>query len=90
MSKCKTTVLSFEEFTDDEFKKPSNFYIMDAMQNYVFFHTRDRLVAQEWCDKIYDGVYTVNASKMGKNSGTNTVRGVLNSKSRQGHKMSGR
>lgn len=84
MSKCKTTIITFEEFTDDDFKKPSNFYIMDAMQNYMFFHTRERSVAQEWCDKIYEGAYTVNASKMQKNSGTNTVRASLNSKSRAG------
>lgn len=90
MSKCKTTIITFEEFTDDDFKKPSNFYIMDAMQNYVFFHTRDRAVAQSWCDTIYDGVYTVNASKMNKSSGTESAVGRLSSKSRQGLKTRGK
>lgn len=84
MSKCKTTVITFEEFTDDEFKKPSNFYIMDAMQNYVFFHTRQREVAQEWCDKIYDGRYKVNASKMSKAPESQSAVGRINSRSRQG------
>ena len=90
MSKCKTTVLTFEEFTDDEYRKPSNFYVMDALQNYVFFHTRDRLTAQEWCDKIYDGAYTVNASKMGKKSDSESAVGRLGSKSRQGLRTKGR
>jgi len=90
MSKCKTTVLTFEEFTDDEYRKPSNFYVMDALQNYVFFHTRDRLIAQEWCDKIYDGAYTVNASKMGKKSDSESAVGRLGSKSRQGLRTKGR
>ena len=90
MSKCKTTIISFEEFTDDEFKKPSNFYIMDAMQNYVFFHTRCRLTAQAWCDKIYDGRYKVNASKMSKASGIESAVGRLGSKSRQGLKTKGK
>lgn len=88
MSKCKTTIITFEEFTDDEFKKPSNFYIMDAMQNYVFFHTRDRLVAQSWCDKIYDGAYTVNASKMSKAPDSQSAVGRINSKSRSGMRKS--
>jgi hypothetical protein len=86
MSKCKTTVLTFEEFTDDDYRKPSNFYIMDALQNYVFFHTRDRLVAQEWCDKIYDGAYTVNASKMGKKPESESAVGRMNTKSRMNSK----
>ncbi len=90
MYKCKTTVLNFEEFTDDDYKKPSNFYIMDAMQNYVFFHTRQREVAQEWCDTIYDGRYKVNASKMSKASGTESAVGRLGSKSRQGLKTRGK
>lgn len=90
MSKCKTTVLSFEEFTDDDYKKPSNFYIMDAMQNYVFYHTKDRHTAQEWCNKMYDGAYTVNASKMNKSSGTESAVGRLGSKSRQGLKTKGK
>jgi len=82
--------LTFEEFTDDEYRKPSNFYVMDALQNYVFFHTRDRLIAQEWCDKIYDGAYTVNASKMGKKSDSESAVGRLGSKSRQGLRTKGR
>lgn len=86
----KTTTLTFEEFTDDNYRKPSNFYIMDAMQNYIFFHTRERSVAQEWCDKIYDGAYKVNASKVSKPSGTESAVGRLSSKSRQGLKTRGK
>ena len=91
MSKCKTTIITFEEFTDDDFKKPSNFWVKDAMGDYCFFHCRERSAAQDICNERYGvGRYTVNASKMQKNSGTNTVRGTLNSKSRQGHKTRGK
>lgn len=87
----KKTIVSYAELTDIDFKPPSNFYIKDAMQNYIFYSSRDRQKVQQAVDDEFGkGHYTVNASKMQKNSGTNTVRGVLNSKSRQGHKTSGR
>ena len=91
MSKIKTTVISFEDFSDDDFTKPSNYYVRMATGDFYFVHTRDRLTAQQVIDDEFGkGHYKVNASKMGKNSGTNTVRGVLNSKSRQGHKTRGK
>ncbi len=76
MSKAKVTVVSYEEFTDIEFMAPANFYIKDAMGFYNYFHTRDRAVAQEWCNNIYGvGQYKVNASKISKSKGDNTCTG---------------
>ena len=84
MSKCKTTVVTFEEFHEEYFKHPSAFFIRDCMGDYVFFHTRSRETAQEWCDKCYDGMYKVNSGKMGKAPESQSARGFINSKSRAG------
>lgn len=62
----KTTVVSYDEFADIDFKPPSTYYIRDA-QGYVFIHTRGRDKAQEWADTQYGkGMYTVRASKLTK------------------------
>ena len=89
MSKCKTTVITFEEFTDDDFKKPSNFWVKDAMGDYCFFHCRERSTAQDICnDRYVVGRYTVNASKMSKAPDSQSAVGRINSKSRSGMRKS--
>ena len=63
----KVTVVSFEEFSDYLFIPPATFYIVDAMQNYVYYHTSKREVAQQAVDNEYGkGRYTVKASKLQK------------------------
>lgn len=63
----KTTLVSYEEFTDYEFQPPATFYIMDSLQNYIFVHTSQRSVAQEVVDEMYGkGRYTVRAAKQQK------------------------
>ncbi len=85
MSKCKTTVISYSEFIDDDFKKPSNHYIKNAMGDFTFFHSRDRATCQQACDEMYGvGQYKVNASKMGKSPESQSAVGRINSKSRAG------
>ena len=87
MSKPKITVISFEEFSDDDFKKPSNYFIRSAMGDYYFFHTRDRSVSQVWCNELFGvGQYTVNASKMSKKPDSESAVGRLNTKSRMNSK----
>jgi hypothetical protein len=82
-------VVDFEDYTDMEFKEISSFWIKNCLGQKVYFKTRSREIAIGVCDQLYGvGFYQVSSGKMGKNSGTNTVRGVLNSKSRQGHKTS--
>jgi len=44
------SVLSYEEYqlAIEDGKILPKYYIVDAMQNYVFVHTRNRLAAYEW------------------------------------------
>ena len=44
------SVLSYEEYQEAvaESKILPKYYIVDALQQYVFVHTRNRLVAYEW------------------------------------------
>jgi len=85
MSKIKTTIVSFEDFSDDDFTKPSNYYIRIATGDFYFIHTRDRLLAQQVIDDEFGkGHYKVNASKMSKSPDSQSAVGRINSKSRQG------
>lgn len=85
MSKTKITVVSFYDFNDDDFHKPSNYYIKNALGEYVFIHSRSREIAQQMCDEMYGkGQYKVNASRMSKSPESQSAVGRINSKSRQG------
>ena len=67
MSKQKTTVILFEEFSNYEFIAPATFFIQNAMGEYIFIHTAQRAIAQAWVDEEYGkGRYTVKASKLQK------------------------
>lgn len=72
----KTTVVSYEEFTDIDFSFPANFYILTAMGDYLFLHTSDRKKAQDYVDEHYSKLYKVKSSKLEKGSGNYTVRGT--------------
>lgn len=77
IDKIKVTQVSYTEFTDYEFQPPSNFYVMDSMQNYSFYHTSSRQLAQETADIMYGkGRYTVKAAKIQKNK-PRTESGML-------------
>ena len=81
----KKIVVSYEAFTSIDFPPPSNFYIKDAMQNYIFYSSRDRQkVQQEVDDEFGKGHYKVNASKMGKAPESQSAVGRINSRSRAG------
>jgi len=89
MSKQKEiqkTVVSYEVYSEEGFSHPSTFFIVDCLGNNVYYHTRDRKVAQEEVDKDYGkGKYSVKATKESKGSGnTLGARGSVNSKSRSG------
>lgn len=63
----KISVVSYEEYTQYEYVDVATFFIVDAMQNYVYFHTSKREEAQRVCDERYGkGKYTVKASKIQK------------------------
>lgn len=62
----KTVSFNFEEFTDMAFQPPAKFFIMTALQEYVFVRTRSRALAQETIDSIYGvGKYKVKAATIG-------------------------
>lgn len=61
----QTVVVTFEEFTAIDFLPPGTFYVRDALGNYVFLKTSDRLKAQKQIDTTYGkGKYTVMAAKI--------------------------
>jgi len=72
----KTTVVTFEQYTALDFNPPATFFIMNALGEYIFIHTRERLKAQTWVDEHYGkGQYTVKASKLQRGKGDVTCRG---------------
>lgn len=70
-----TTVESNKVFDVDEegeltFKHPSKYYIINSLGQYVYYHCRDRGVAQKACDDEYGvGKYTIRTSKQSGSSG---------------------
>lgn len=79
-----------EIYSEDEgrfvLNAKSNWYILDALGNRVYYLTRNRADAQRQADLDYDGKYTVRAVKDQKNksrlesgglscTGTSTRRG---------------
>lgn len=82
---CEVEVVEFQQFTDMDYREVSAFWIKNCLGQKVYFKTRSRDIAIRTCDSMYGvGFYKVNSGKMQKNSGTNTVRASLNSKSRAG------
>lgn len=83
----KSVVVSYQQFTEWDFVPPGSFYIRDALGDYFFLKTSDRLKAQQAVDLIYGrGKYTVVAAKIEKTksklesggyscTGTSTRRG---------------
>lgn len=47
------TVVKIEEFSDPDFKPPSNWYFKNAMGDFVFVSTSKREVVQEYIDENY-------------------------------------
>lgn len=41
------------EQEDEDFRQPSNWMVLDALGNFVYFKTRDRKKAQEICDTLF-------------------------------------
>lgn len=90
MGKCvKTSIFEsnevFELDSDGEsvFKHPSKYYIINSLGQYVYYHCRDRALAQSACDEEYgSGKYKIRTSKQsGSSSGEYSARG---SNSRKG------
>lgn len=60
----EVVIVSFADYTSYNFQEPGSFFSMSAMQDYYFYKTSDRKLAQDKCDEIF-GVnrYTVKTSK---------------------------
>ena len=83
----EVVVVSFTDYTSYDFVDPGTYFSVSAMQEYYFYKTSDRKLAQDKCDEIFGaGRYVVKTSKTVKTksrredgsyscTGTNTRRG---------------
>jgi len=64
------SVLSYSEYQQaiEEGKILPKYYIVDALQQYVFVHTRNRLVAYEWLKLNYPQ-YTMRTTRQDSGTG---------------------
>ena len=70
----KITVMTYEEVSVFGFEAPATFFIVNALGQYIFIHTRDRAKAQKYVDSEYGkGKYTVKTAKMAQKSGAGDV-----------------
>lgn len=83
----KKTVVSFELTQEEDYKHRSKWYIVNAMGEYIYFHIRDRVAAQQAADKEYGGRYKIRAASDSKGSGEISCRASMNSKSHAGAKL---
>lgn len=75
-AEVKTTVVSFEQFSDYEFVPVASYYIKRAAGDFLFIHTRSRQLAQAFVDSEYgQGKYKVISSKLQKTTKEYTARG---------------
>lgn len=62
--KIKSTVVLEQDADNDDFKAPSNYYILNALGELVFYQTRSRAIAQTWANEEYNGKYTIRLWKI--------------------------
>lgn len=74
----KTVVITYEQFSEWDFVPVGSYYIRDAMGNFTFMKTSDRMLAQKHVDEIYGkGKYRVIPSKDDKTKSKEyTARGT--------------
>lgn len=63
----KVSIISYQQYTEYDYIDVANYFIVSAMQEYVYFHTNERSKAQLKCNEMFgEGKYTVKASKISK------------------------
>lgn len=63
----KITVVDYDTFSDYDYMCPATWFIVNASQEYIYFHTSKREEAQSKCDEMYGkGFYTVKTSRLQK------------------------
>jgi hypothetical protein len=71
----KTTVVSFAETQELDFKPSSKWYINDALMQTIYIHVRSREDAIKYVKEEYGGKYTVKCSGIQKSKGNLTCTG---------------
>lgn len=67
VKEIKVSTITYEQYVDYEYVDVANYFIVSALQEYVYFHTNDRMLAQEKCNSMFGvGKYTVKASRITK------------------------
>jgi hypothetical protein len=73
----KITVLSMSDTTQDDFRAPSKYYIVNSLGDYVFIHARERAVAEQWITENYGkGFFKLRTSSLEKAKGSLTCTGT--------------
>jgi len=61
----RVSYITYEQYVDYEYVDVANYFIVNALQQYVYFHTNDRNAAQQKCNELFGpSKYTVKASKI--------------------------
>lgn len=60
----RTTLVTFEQFSDLGFKDPSTYYIRLATGDYLYLHSNDRKKVVEYIEQEYGKQYAIRTSKM--------------------------
>lgn len=61
----KVSTITYEQYVDYEYVDVANYFIVSALQEYVYFHTNDRNLAQQKCNEMFGvGKYSVKASRI--------------------------
>lgn len=67
VKEIRVSYVEYENYIAYDFVDLSTWFIVNASQQYVFFHTSDRALAQQTCNSLYGiGFYTVKTSKTQK------------------------
>ena len=63
----KVSIVDYDTYTQYDYIDVATWFIVNASQEYVYFHTSDRAKAQQACNDMYGaGFYTVKTSKIQK------------------------
>ena len=64
VKEIQMVVVEFEEFSDYDFVAPSGLYIRNAIGQYVYVKTKDKVAAQKQIDSVYGaGKYPLIGTK---------------------------
>ena len=57
MTKIKTTRVTYQEFTAENFHRPAKYCVRTADGSYLYVHCRERGKAEEWAKVEFGGKY---------------------------------